>query len=530
MSYTDLLPAKKFLFFILTICLGVASFLIFPPYSMDDSYITYRYAYNLYQHNQFAFNLGERILGTTSPLYTLILTGTQIFSDNIPRMSNLISCISAALAGFLLFLILRKENTSVGILCALCFPFILQDIGLETNVLIFLFTLSMYLFDREKFLSSSIILGLCFLTRQDSAIFIVCMIIIYRLQLKKLPWREFIVFIVIVAPWFIFSYFYFGSLFPTSLGAKKGHAPFFDYFIDTLFFLVRYCDRYNFYLFSFVSGKLTALLPASYAASKQAAQYSLLLLYLPLMLFGILNHLKNSGKYNGLRLLFFIYPLLMIIALSFIAPPPTHRWHLTSAVNFALIGQLLLFTTPLLSAIKKKRASSSLNTLFKIFLTVVLVFYVLFFFISNVNNFYIMSKNADKSFWLGARFHNYKNIGLFLRDTVSDQDTIFAVEVGTIGYYSKRRMIDGAGLISPGYDRFHRKGRWIMGIEKEFPDYIVAHEMVIPYYEPIFNFANQFGKKVVFKKSQFLPEDNYPFAQLLENWKMLNESAGNRKN
>jgi hypothetical protein len=54
--------------------------------------------------------------------------------------------------------------------------------------------------------------------------------------------------------------------------------------------------------------------------------------------------------------------------------------------------------------------------------------------------------------------------------------------------------------------------------------------MVIPYYEPIFNFANQFGKKVVFKKSQFLPEDIYPFAQLLENWKKLNESAGNRKN
>ena len=101
----DRLPAKKFLFFILVICLGVASFLIFPPYSMDDSYITYRYAYNLYQHNQFVFNLGERILGTTSPLYTLILTAAQIFTENIPKMSNLISCISASLAGFLLFLI-----------------------------------------------------------------------------------------------------------------------------------------------------------------------------------------------------------------------------------------------------------------------------------------------------------------------------------------------------------------------------------------------------------------------------------------
>jgi hypothetical protein len=356
------------------------------------------------------------------------------------------------------------------------------------------------------------------------------MIIIYWLQVKKLPWRAGIVFIVIVAPWFIFSHFYFGSLFPTSLAAKKGHAPFIDYFIDTLFFLVQYCDRYNFYLFTFVSEKLTSLLPAAYASSKETAQYTLLLLYLPLMLLGVLYHIKNSGKYNPLRLLFFIYPLLMILALSFIAPPPTHRWHLTSAVNFALIGQVLLFTTPVLAVIKKKSVSSSRNPLFTNSLVVVLVFYVLFFFISNVNDFYMMSKNADKSFWLGARFHNYKNIGLFLRDTVPDEDTVFAVEVGTIGYYSRKKMIDGAGLISPGYDRFHRKGRWIMGIKQAFPDYIVAHEMVIPYYDPIFNFANQFGKKVVFKKSKILPEDNYPFSQLLENWNKLNESAGNRNN
>ena len=94
------------------------------------------------------------------------------------------------------------------------------------------------------------------------------MTIIYWLKMRKLPWREFIVMGVVVAPWFIFSYFYFGSLFPTALEAKKGHAPFMDYFIDTLFFLVQYCDRYNFYLFSFVSEKLTPLLPSAYSSSK----------------------------------------------------------------------------------------------------------------------------------------------------------------------------------------------------------------------------------------------------------------------
>lgn len=30
----------------------------------------------------------------------------------------------------------------------------------------------------------------------------------------------------------------------------------------------------------------------------------------------------------------------MIMIFSFIAPPPEHGWHLASAINFALIGQL----------------------------------------------------------------------------------------------------------------------------------------------------------------------------------------------
>ena len=101
---------------------------------------------------------------------------------------------------------------------------------------------------------------------------------------------------------------------------------------------------------------------------------------------------------------------------------------------------------------------------------------------------------------------------------MSDKESIFALEVGTLGYYSRKRMIDGAGLISPGYDVYHRRGCWLMGIEKELPDYIVAQDMAIPYYEPVFSFENNFGKKVVYKRAKHLPEDNYPFSELQQNW------------
>lgn len=497
--------------------LGILSFSGHLPYSGDDCYIIYHYAYNLYAHKQFVFNLGERILGTTTPLYTLILAGLQVFSDKLPQMSHLISFLSSSLAGFLIFLIFRTRNPVLGLFCIVCFPFILLDIGLETNFLIFLFTLSLYLFDKERYLMCAATLALCFLTRQDSAIFIACMILVYGFKERKLPQREFLVFIMIVAPWFIFSYLYFGSVFPGTLQAKRGHATFIQYFFDAFFYLATYCDRYNFYLLSFLGKKLTYLLSPGPSYSKYIFKGSLVVLYLHVVLLGLWHSIRNRKKDNFITLIFYIYPIPMILALSAIGPPPEHLWHLTSAVNFALIGQLNLLIVGASYAMRYWRSSSLRLRALSAFTAIVMLLYLFHFVSANIQQFYKSAERADQTFWFGARFHNYHEIALFLKDHVLDNETVFALEVGTLAYYCKKRMIDGAGLMSPGYDQYHKRGCWLMGIEKEFPDYIVAQEISIPYYEPVFSFKNSFGKKVVYKKSKDLPEDDYPFAELMEN-------------
>ena len=341
--------------FLCAFFLGIACFLAFPPYSGDDCYITYHYAYNLYHHKQFAFNLDERVLSTTTPLYTLILAGCMFFTDNLPMISHLISFISAALAGFILFLILKKDNPLLGIFFAISFPFMLRDIGLEINFLIFLFMFSTYLFVRERYLLCSVVLALCFLTRQDSAVFIFCMAVMFVLRTKRFPWKELIVFTVLILPWFIFCYFYFGSFFPSSLQAKIGYIGFWHYFVSAFWYLAHYCDAYNFHLFSFLSKKIPNVLPFDV---KIAQMVYLISLYFVIIIAGIAFCLKNIKKDHCTGILFYFYPSLMIIALCFIAPPPEHRWHLTSAIIFALIGQLHLITTPILSLTRHKPASS----------------------------------------------------------------------------------------------------------------------------------------------------------------------------
>ena len=521
------LLSTKILFLLFVICLGITCFISFPPYGLDDCYITYRYAYNLFHHNQFVFNLGEKILGTTTPFYTLILAVLQIFSDEIPRVSHFISFMSASLAGFFLFCILKKDNFFVGVFCAVCFPFILQDIGFETNFLIFLFTLSLFLFTRDRYLMCSVILGLCFLTRQDSATFIAAMLLIYWLKNRKLPYKEFLVFGITIAPWLLFSHFYFGSLFPTSLSVKGGYTSFIHYFTNGVWQLAQYCDRYNFYLVSFVSQEVTDLLVPADLYSNDILYISLVIFFMPLLFVQLLYYCKNVGRYHYSGALFYLYPLLMITALSFIAPPPEHTWHLTSAIIFALVGQLNFVTSPLLLLKNKCYSSSLRRTLVSTCSILVLCVYLLYFTVINIKDFYSLTREAGESFWFGARYYNYTEIANFLHETLSGGETVFVNEVGIIGYYSKATMMDGAGLVSPDCNRYYKKGCWLMCMEEQFPDYIIARDSSIPYYDRVFDYQNNFGRMVVFKKSKMLPKNNYPFLSLI---KICNKQNEKRKN
>ncbi|HEX9012663.1 MAG TPA: hypothetical protein VF813_04070, partial [Anaerolineaceae bacterium] len=60
------------------VILALAARFIPGPRTIDDAYITFRYARNILAGVGFVFNPGEHVLGTTTPLYTLamVLLGT----------------------------------------------------------------------------------------------------------------------------------------------------------------------------------------------------------------------------------------------------------------------------------------------------------------------------------------------------------------------------------------------------------------------------------------------------------------------
>ena len=47
------------------------------PRPVDDAYITFRYARNLVNGLGFVYNVDQPVLGTTTPLYTLLLSALE---------------------------------------------------------------------------------------------------------------------------------------------------------------------------------------------------------------------------------------------------------------------------------------------------------------------------------------------------------------------------------------------------------------------------------------------------------------------
>jgi hypothetical protein len=66
---------------------------------LDDAYITYQYARNIAQGHGFVFNLTDRSsLGTSAPLYALLLALGGLLGIGIPQLSIGIGLVATTIA------------------------------------------------------------------------------------------------------------------------------------------------------------------------------------------------------------------------------------------------------------------------------------------------------------------------------------------------------------------------------------------------------------------------------------------------
>jgi arabinofuranosyltransferase len=92
------------------VVLTMAGRMYFGVMTSDDAFISYRYARNLIQSHGLVYNVGERVLGTSTPLYALVMAGVTAAGLPVEASSVAIGIACDAAAVWVLYALLARAG------------------------------------------------------------------------------------------------------------------------------------------------------------------------------------------------------------------------------------------------------------------------------------------------------------------------------------------------------------------------------------------------------------------------------------
>lgn len=468
--------------------------------TIDDSYITFRYARNILAGNGFVFNPGEMVQGTTTPLYTLLMAGIGSFWGTslipFPQISMVVNAIADSITCVLIFLIGSILGSPIaGAAASLCWaiaPFSVTFAigGLETSLYILLLTGVIWSNLKKNTKTTALLAVLSILTRPDAIILIGFLILdrLFRAKFKneKIHITEVLIFILPGVIWVGFAWIYFGSIVPHSVQAKLA-----VYRLEPYSSFIRIIQHYALLLMQ----------------NKLLGNTMGVLTGLVLVPFLYIIGAAGSIRKNLSILPAVIYPWLYLLVFS-IPNPLIFRWYLTpptpALLLFVLIGADYVCTELLKSRLFRKYYL--LSNVFKI-MTVIII--PLFLILSNwtLHPDHGLDRPAPEMAWYKLELL-YKDAAEAIAPLITEKTLLAAGDVGVLGYNTPARILDTVGLNSPKSLEYYPidKNNYVINyaiptelILKEKPDWIVILE--------------------VYGRNTILKDDN--FAEQYKLWKKL---------
>ncbi len=201
---------------------------IHPWAAVDDAFITYRYANNLRRGLGLVYNPGEAVLGTTAPLYALLLAGVGrlLPGAEMATIGLWISGVAWVATGWMAARFLGKPQERVaalaGVLLVLTQPQMLTHLGMETP-LVLLWMLGAAWAWREGHRTWAVVFSAALvLTRLDGALWVCLLGLEAWRRERRFPWAEAGATLLLCMPWFLYAWGYYGSILPNSVVAKVG--------------------------------------------------------------------------------------------------------------------------------------------------------------------------------------------------------------------------------------------------------------------------------------------------------------------
>lgn len=418
--------------------LAATIWLFFRGTSIDDAYITYRYAANVADGLGLVYNPGDNVLSTTSTLYAVVLGLIARFYPDIPTASNLLSSAAIFGASAVVYLIGRRfGDRPLGFVAALTYalaPFVVGSIGMETNFYLFLVLSGFLAYCHRQYALTALFLTPAFLTRADAAIPIAILGIYHLIKERRVPVAALALALLMLVPFVIYLTATFGTPLPVTLSAKQAQLKigWSDYVQGLLDWLKLYVRQ------SWLSALIAPMVILGLVHCFKQARW---------LLFSVAWAASHVLAYQWLGVAsYFWYYAPLVPAMAFLCGagasfaarrlqsllPPSWQTR-PAAVAFSLA---LLVAAPAIAGE-----------------TVVL-----------------------GHFWRDlpdARAEIYTEVGNWLRENTPEDATVGVMEVGIMGYYAQRRTVDFLGLIEPDSIRALQHKDIFWSVYHYQPDYLV---------------------------------------------------------
>ncbi len=423
----------------------------------DDAYITYRYAENIADGSGFVYNLDERVLGVTTPLYAILLALFAFLHLPLPFVSQVLSIGAAGAIGVLLFLYSRRIIPGAAcIIPSFLYAFWPNAINTDVSGMeMTLFSLGVMAFFYSlltaRYRSAVLIASLSTLLRPEGLL-LVALFFLFSYTMKLRNFRQdylpnLIIVIAVLIPWVVFSTVYFGSVIPNSMTAKLALYGELEYG-GTLRRLIELLNL------SSMLGWLTLL------GALWGVAYTLMRVYwgwLEALFFGLL---LAGLAFSGAHIFFWYKAPLTLILVLFSG--------IGVAGLFAIVGNLT----------KNRHVIQAVAALVVVTVAPVMG-----------NRFSVTLLHNKKQ--AGIYNSERRRAGEYLTETTKGTDgaIVIAEDIGYPGYYYRGRIVDRDGLVSPEAIQWNSDGDYV-GLLKEALEKYPSHWLA-------FNFSSPTAPKVI---------------------------------
>ncbi|HRV80254.1 MAG TPA: hypothetical protein P5218_02410, partial [Planctomycetota bacterium] len=394
-------------------------FRAYSDYVFEDAYITIRYARNLADGAGFAFNPGERVLGTTTPLLTLLLALFGRLGMDLELVADVLAALGLFGVALLGGLVARRLGApNAGILFALATVFGFSRIynywGLETTLVLSLAFAAVLAMLHERPIWAGVLVGLAFLTRYDAALLAIAIFLVMWIHDRRVPWKPAWVSLAVVTPWLVFATLYFGSPLPNTLQAKAGQIGFATYLHKSFWVAVE--DMWPFLDY----------LPIDPALAKRWAMGLTWMVVLGLV-FAIRILVQRVPRAWALLM----YALGLWVGYSWIGPPLSFRWYLTPFAFTALLLGLAGWSVPM----KWLRWPAAVPTLGTLLIVLGAVG-----FLSAESQLHARSFTEDRIY--ENRIGGYRQAAEWILKAGMQDATLYTSEPGFLAYLTGNPVID----------------------------------------------------------------------------------------